>query len=69
MGSMSKYLMDELSRDIVAHDPDNWRKKVVWNFRVRLILFEDAQIYLAKVAFSNHFDGKSVALGVVKGAI
>ena len=34
MGSMSKVLMYELSRDTADHSHDDWCKKAVWTFRL-----------------------------------
>ena len=59
--------MDESSRDIVAHAHGDWCKKEVWKFMVWLILLDEVEIVL--VVFDIIFDGKSVALGAVEGAI
>ena len=34
IGSGSKILIDELNREVVAHDIDNWRNEEMWTMRV-----------------------------------
>ena len=55
MGMMSKALVDELIRDIVASVHDAWVNKAVCTCRVWLSLFDDVDIDVVKVVFAVFF--------------
>ena len=64
MVSVSELMMDELSRDIVAHDIDVWWEKVVWTIQIWLILFDNLDINVVKIVFAGSIDSEIAAFGV-----
>ena len=65
---MYKAIMDELIIEVATYSNDDWRKKMDWNRRVWLILFDEVKIDVVKIAFTNCFDVKNVVLRVMEGS-
>ena len=68
MEIMWKYLLDELIREVVAHDFDTWWKKAVRTIMVWLIIIDYVEISIVKFVFVSGIIGESAALGVAEGS-